>query len=299
MKTVIMFSGQGSQYPNMGIDFLELENNQEKINIANNILGFDIKEAIKNNNNELSSTKYNQPLMTVIMMLMFDYYKSSKFDCNAVLGFSLGEYAALYASGIYSFNDIVEIVKKRALYMEEAALENKGMMAAVLTNDLALIEEVCSNLNKDNEVLVIANYNSKSQFVISGTVNAINKSTLLLKEKGVKRVIPLNVSGAFHSPLMANAGKRLYSDLGLFKKNKMEIPIYLNKTANIANVDELELRLMEQVYSPVLFYQTIDNLILEGYDNFIEIGPGKVLSQLVSRNYKNVTVNTIEKITDF
>ena len=294
MKTAIMFSGQGSQYANMGLDVLSKD--KDKVLLANEILGFDVIAALKNENEELSNTKYTQPLMVLVSILLFDSFRE-KNDYDFLLGFSLGEYSALYAAGIYSFSDILKIVKYRSEIMEEAASKNPGKMAAVINFDYEILNGIVNDINNnEDKIVTIANYNSKKQLVISGNNLGVDLTIEKLKELGARRVIPLNVSGGFHSILMKDASNLLYDYLKGFNKNPNQKPLYLNTTANALVFDDLEKELKRQMYQSVKFYQTIENLINEGVLRFIEIGPGKVLKNLVQKNYDNLEVLNIENI---
>ena len=298
MKTLLMFSGQGSQYPNMGLDVINLPENNEKIKLAEKILGFNITTALKNENNELNQTKYTQPLMVLVSILLFEEFnKNNNFD--GLLGFSLGEYSALYAAEIYDFKTLLKLVKVRSELMEEASNNNPGKMAAILNFETEKLEEVVNKINNNNDsVVTIANYNSKNQLVISGNDKGFNKVIDELKELGVRRIIPLNVSGGFHSLLMKDASNKLFDYLITLNKNSNTKPLYLNTTSNQLEIKELEKELQKQMHSSVLFYQSIENAIKDGYTRFIEIGPGKVLRNLVSKNYQNIEVLNIENIED-
>lgn len=298
MKTLLMFSGQGSQYPNMGLDVISLPENNEKIKLAEKILGFNITTALKNENNELNQTKYTQPLMVLVSILLFEEFnKNNNFD--GLLGFSLGEYSALYAAEIYDFETLLKLVKVRSELMEEASNNNPGKMAAVLNFETEKLEEVVNKINNNNDSIVtIANYNSKNQLVISGNDKGFNKVIDELKELGVRRIIPLNVSGGFHSLLMKDASNKLFDYLITLNKNNNTKPLYLNTTSNQLEIKELEKELQKQMHSSVLFYQSIENAIKDGYTRFIEIGPGKVLRNLVSKNYQKIEVLNIENIED-
>lgn len=296
MKKAVIFGGQGSQSTNMGMDFLCLEKNQEKVAIASKILGFDVISAVKNLNNELGETRYAQPLLVLIMILMFDEYHENH-QVDGFLGFSLGEYVALYASGIYDFETTMSIVNKRSQLMEEAAKKCPGKMAAILNFDEAKIVEICNQVNQ-TDVLVPANFNSRSQLVISGSLEGIKQGIDKLKFEGAKRIVELNVSGGFHSPLMQDAGKKLKNYLLTKHKNKNSKPVYLNTTAKQLVLSDLESELEKQIQSPVYFYQSIEQMIDDGFQFFVEIGPGKVLSQLIKRNYSDVIVKNICELND-
>src|SRR5690554_661968 len=294
MKVAVMFSGQGSQYANMGLSFFE--NNLDKIKIAEDILGFDILNALKNENEELKKTSFTQTLMTLMMMFIYDELKE-KIEISGTLGFSLGEYSALYAASVYDFETLIKLVLYRSKLMDEASTKYPGKMVAVLNTDLDNLEKVVSDIAK-NDIITIANYNAKSQHVLSGSEQAINNALDILKELGVRRMIPLNVSGGFHSQLMNDASHKLNTYLKTLKPTSPLIPVYLNTTAKPLVLSELEMRLTDQIKSSVYFYQTIEEMIKDGFTHFIEVGPGNVLTNLVKRNYEVKVIN-IENKEDF
>ncbi|MDY0277017.1 MAG: ACP S-malonyltransferase [Acholeplasma sp.] len=286
MKIALMFSGQGSQYPNMGIDLISSKEASTYIKEAESILEFNVIDALTNKNSELNETLYVQPLMVLYEILLFKKIKNV-LNVEGLIGFSLGEISALYAAGIYDFNSIIKIVKKRAEAMNSAALTSPGKMLAVIDCEMEIINSVCQEVSKTN-VLVVANYNSKKQVVLSGDDEGISKGQNLLKSLGARKVIQLNVSGAFHSPLMKSAEIELFSFLENFKKGSIKIPFYMNATSQRLNLDDLEKLIAKQLTSPVYFYQSIEQMIKDGFDTFIEVGPGNVLSKLVSKNYSNI-----------
>lgn len=294
MKVALMFSGQGSQYPNMGLDFFEA--NLDKVKKAEAILGFDVLEALKNENDELKKTSYTQLLMTLMMTLIYDEIKDLV-KVSGTLGFSLGEYSALYAAGIYDFETLLKLVLYRSSLMDEASRNYPGKMVAVLNANVSDLENIVSNLSS-NYIITIANYNAKGQHVLSGEEKAIDLAIEAVKSLGVRRVVPLNVSGGFHSLLMDDASKKLNAYLKTLNKMEPHIPLYLNTTAKPLTINQLESELTKQIKSPVLFYQTIEQMINDGFTHFIEIGPGNVLTNLVKRNY-DVNVINIENREDF
>lgn len=297
MKIAVMFAGQGSQYSNMGLDFLVKEKNIDKVKIANDILGYDVLTAIENKNNELSETKYTQPLIAVISMLIYDEVLESGAKVEGLLGFSLGEVVALYATKILTFEDVLKLVKVRAEAMDEITSQTSGKMAAVLNFDEQTIIDVCNEISKTNLVQPV-NYNSKKQLVISGTKDGVDLAINKLKELGARRIVELNVSGAFHTNLMSEAGTILDSYTQTLKINKEQLPLYLNSSTNILEASNLNKELAKQVQSPVLFYQSIEKMIQDGFTHFIEVGPGNVLTQLVSRNNEGIVAFNVEKNED-
>lgn len=295
-KTVFMFAGQGSQYKNMGIDFLENSIEAKELFLkANEILNYEIKEVI--NSDLINDTKYTQALVFLTSAMIYTEVKKVM-KPDAVIGFSLGEYTAYYASDVFSFADSLKIIKNRSLFMAEAANNNPGSMAAIIGLEEKTLKEIC-NSEKDCYV-TIANYNEPNQLVISGLKSCVLKVVEQALEKGAKRAIPLNVSGAFHSNLMESAGIALYEYLNdsNITMNKPKYPIWLNVTGKEYNEEKLKDVIKEQVYSPVLFYQSIENLIDKGYNNFIEIGPGKVLTGLVKKINRDVNVINIANYND-
>lgn len=293
MKTAIMFAGQGSQYTNMGYDLLTSKEYEAKVNLASSILGFNVIDALKNENEELSQTKYTQPLIAVLSMIIFDHFESLNYKAQGFLGFSLGEIVALYASKILSFEDTIKLIKTRAELMEVATIKYPGKMTAVLNMDVDVIKGAL------HEDVIIANYNSKKQVVISGTNEGILKTKEKLSTLGARRLIDLNVSGAFHSKLMSEAGTKLNEYSLSLTKTKNKYPVYLNSSTNILNYLNLNVELEKQIQSPVYFYQSIEKMIEDGFELFIEIGPGKVLSTILAKNYVDVKTLNIENIDDF
>lgn len=297
MKIIVMFAGQGSQYENMGLDLFSLDENKEKVEVANSILGFNVLEAIKNNNNELKQTKYTQGLIALMSMLLFDQLELNDIKIDGILGFSLGEVVALYGAKVFSFEDTLKIIKFRGEQMDIASISIPGKMAAILNTDASLIEKICNDINKV-DVVAPVNYNSRKQIVISGSINGVDSAIDALKEEGVKRIIPLNVSGGFHTTLMSDAGKLLEEFVLKMTPNINEIPIYLNSNTKELNYMDVAKELRVQIQNPVLFYQTIEKLEESKHELFIEVGPGSVLSQLVNKNYSNLKAINIETIND-
>lgn len=293
-----MFSGQGSQYPNMGIDVLSLDKNKEKILLANQIFGFDVLESIKNENDEFSQTRFTQPLTALVSMLLYDELEKLSINPKGFLGFSLGEIVTLYSSKIFSFEDTLKIINFRSIVMEEANQKIEGKMAAVLNFDEDKIIEICNEVNKKHVVSAV-NFNSRKQVVISGSILGVDQVMDLLKLEGAKRILPLKVSGGFHTSLMSEAGKKLSNYVGLFENNQNIIPIYLNSNTLELDYKNISNELEIQIQKPVLFYQTIEKLINLGITKFIEIGPGNVLTNLVNKNHENVEAFNIENINDF
>jgi [acyl-carrier-protein] S-malonyltransferase len=277
-----VFPGQGSQFSGMGKDLYESSEIARKyFQLANEILGFDIaKIMFEGTEEELKQTSVTQPaifLHSVIDALVNDYGNP-----DAVAGHSLGEFSALVAAGVLSFEDGLRLVKVRAEAMQEACNEQVSAMAAVLGMEDSLIEQICESIT--TEVVVAANYNTVGQVVISGSENGVDLAIEKLKEAGAKRALKLNVNGAFHSPLMKSAEVALAEKIHQTEFKTPKCPIYQNVTAMPSiNVAKIKENLIQQLTSPVRWTQTIQNMKAKGFEEFVEIGPGKVLSGLIRK----------------
>ncbi|PWY57654.1 [acyl-carrier-protein] S-malonyltransferase [Legionella qingyii] len=267
--SVLLFPGQGSQYKGMGKELFKLF--PDLVAEANQLLGYDIERAVFGE--EMNQTQYTQPLIYCVSIMDW-LERKAHLKVDMVLGHSLGEYAALYAAGVFDFATGLNIVKRRAELMSEA---KEGAMAAILGINAAKIEAI---IEENRLPLVIANYNSPMQTVISGTKESIAASSQLFTEG---RFIPLKVSGAFHSPLMHTAAETFYSYLKQFQLHQPRYPILLNATAR-AHVDCLTAMpklLSQQLVSPVFWHQSIEYCLALGYLDFVELGPGQVLTSLL------------------
>ena len=282
MKAYI-FPGQGSQYPSMGKELFEnYPLAKELFKKANQLLGFDIMHIMFNGTDEeLKMTKVTQPAIFLHSVLAYKLLNDGA--PNAVAGHSLGEFSALVANETLSFEDALILVSKRALAMQKACELNPSGMAVVMGFDDEKTKEICTSIN---EVVVPANYNCPGQLVISGTFKGIEKATELLKQAGAKRVLPLKVSGAFHSPLMESAQEELAQAIHTTEFKTPLCPIYQNTTALPAsNPEIIKKNLIAQLTTPVLWKKTIQNMVNDGFDYFIEFGPGEVLQGLVKKIY--------------
>lgn len=279
-KFAFIFPGQGAQKVGMGMDLYQSSPAAKKVfETANEILGYDIAELCFNGSeDELMKTINSQPCILTVSLAAIEALRE-QININPVCcaGHSLGEYAALYVSGAIDLKTVLKLIQKRADLMNKAAESTKGGMAAVLGLDDETVIKITKNLSN----VYVANFNSPGQVVITGDKDEINKSLDLFKEAGAKRVIPLAVSGAFHSPLMVDAGKEFSVFVNQYEFKNVEIPVFTNVDAKPTVVgEELKNKLPMQISSSVLWTQTINKIAQEYTANFIEIGPGKVLAGL-------------------
>ncbi len=281
MKAFV-FPGQGAQFVGMGKDLYEGSTlAKEMFDKANEILGFSITEIMFNGTDEeLKQTKVTQPAIFLHSVIMAKVL-GDDFKPEMVAGHSLGEFSALVSAGALSFEDGLVLVSKRAMAMQKACESVESTMAAILGLEDAKVEEICTNIDG---VVVPANYNCPGQLVISGSVEAIEKACEMMKEAGAKRALRLNVGGAFHSPLMEPAKLELEEAINSTEFATPICPIYQNVDAN-AYTDPIQIKknLVAQLTSPVRWTQTSINMIADGADYFMELGPGAVLCGLVKK----------------
>lgn len=294
MKAFV-FPGQGSQFVGMGKDLYE--NNalaKELFDKADEILGFKITDIMfAGTDEQLKQTNVTQPavfLHSVISALCL----GDDFKPAMVAGHSLGEFSALVAAGALSFEDGLKLVAARANAMQKACEANPGTMAAIIGLSDEKVEEVCSEVSADGQIVVAANYNCPGQLVISGNVEAVNAACEKLKEAGAKRALPLKVGGAFHSPLMQPAKDELQAAIEQTKFAAPSCPVYQNVDAK-AHTDAAEIKanLTAQLTSPVRWTASVQAMIADGADDFTECGPGKALQGMIGRIDKNVAVKGI------
>ena len=304
-KTALVFPGQGAQYTGMAKDLYEsFEVAKEVIDRADSLMDFDLISMMhdEDKKSEISKTENTQPaLLTHSMAIMEILSKYESFKYDACLGLSLGEYSALTAANAMDFKDAVSLVRKRGLIMSNEVADGEGAMCAVIGASRELIEECILKL--ESGTVEIANYNSPAQIVISGEKAAVEEAAVLLKENGAKRAIILDVSGPFHSSLLKGAGEKLKLELDKVDMKEPSVDVVSNVDANIhKDPDEIKSILVKQVYSSVLWEDSISKLIDEGFDRFIEIGPGKTLrafiKKIASKKKADVEIINIDTAAD-
>lgn len=296
-KIAFIFPGQGAQACGMGQDFYEQTViGREMFDKASEILGFSVPELVFGKDDRLDMTEYTQPAMvTASITMMKVFIERTGITPDVAAGLSLGEYAAMAAAGVMSPEDAIWTVRQRGILMQEAVPAGVGAMSAVLAMDAEKIEEVLAGI----EGVQIANYNCPGQIVISGKKEAVEEAAVKLKEAGAKRVLPLNVSGPFHSYLLEEAGERLGTILERIEVNTPEIPYIANVTADyVTEASEVKPLLKKQVSSSVRWEQSIRKMLADGVDTFIEIGPGKTLTGFMKKIDKNAKAMNIEKLED-
>ncbi len=283
--TALVFPGQGSQHTGMSKSLFDnFPSSQEYYNIANEVLGFDIQHIMFNGSEEeLKATKVTQPALFIHSLIA--YFMHPELEFQAVAGHSLGEISALVAAKVIDFKAGLSLVKIRALAMQEDCELVPSGMAVVLGMSEPTIKELCQKISTEHqEILVPANFNSPDQIVISGTSKAIDLSIDIFKQAGAKRVLKLNVSGAFHSPLMNRAYIKVKDHINSIEFLPPIVPIYQNLNAQPqTNPQNIKENLMQQIISPVLWTHIIHNMIKNGFSHFIEVGAGKVLQGLIKK----------------
>ena len=293
-KTAILFAGQGAQKLGMARDLYDqYPIVKETYDQASRVLGYDLRDLIDQDEEKLNQTRYTQPAILTTSVAIYRLLGEKGLQPDMVAGLSLGEYSALVAAGSLDFEDAVALIAKRGQFMETAAPAGTGKMVAVMNTDVALIEEVCEKAS-DKGYVKPANYNTPAQIVIGGDVVAVDAAVDYLKEAGAKRLIPLNVSGPFHTALLQPASEKLALELETVDFQEFQIPLVGNTEAKVMEKEQIKSLLARQVMEPVRFYESIDTMKELGLTKVIEIGPGKVLSGFLKKIDKNIEVLAVE-----
>lgn len=298
-KKAILFPGQGAQKVGMGKDFYDkFSVSRQIMDSASDILGWDLpKVCFEGPEEELNRTARSQPAMMVVSLAMLEAVKESQPEfienIEAAAGLSLGEYSALVAAGVLKFQDAVKLVDKRGRFMEQSCKECPGGMVSVLGLEPDAVREICSEAGE----AVAANFNSPGQVVVSGSEEGLKRVSILAKERGAKRALPLKVEGAFHSHHMKSAGEKLAAELETVHFGKPLFTVIANATAGpVESADEIRQALAAQVTSSVLWQQSMERLVREGFDTFYEVGAGNVLAGLMRRTSSESKVTSINSV---
>lgn len=298
MTDALLFSGQGSQYPGMG-ERLTRENPgayETIFEAGSEILGFDLKKTMFTAPAaELSRTEISQPVIFTMSLLCAEKYRNGGGEFGAVAGHSLGEYAAMVASGMIGLETGYSLIKKRAACMKKAAEKNGGKMAAVLISDARAVEEVCAEVSAAGSYVAPVNYNSAQQTVIAGSAEGIEKASALLTEKGARRIVPLAVAAAFHSEYMKEAAEEFAAEIAGTVFSAPKVHFYSNVLgARLTDFSDMPGLLARHICSPVRFTDELLAMQNDGFTRFTECGPGKTLTGFVKKTLAGAEANAVD-----
>ncbi len=294
-KIAFLFPGQGAQKPGMGLDFYEKFSSARQVfDQASQWLSLDMKSLCFEKNDKLDLTEYTQAALVTTCLAMEKVVEEHGLHPDVTAGLSLGEYCAIAVAGGMSVKNAITTVRKRGILMEQAVPAGEGSMAAVIGLDADRIEAVITGTKVE-----IANYNCPGQIVITGPKKAVEEASVMLKEAGARRVLPLSVSGPFHSSLLQDAGKKLEKELSEVEFSSLKIPYVTNVTAQyVTDIKETKDLLAKQISSSVRWQQSIEKMLEEGVDTFVEIGPGKTLAGFMKKIAPDVKIYNIQKVED-
>ena len=296
-KIAFIYPGQGAQKPGMGKDFYENSELAKAVyDKASELLQIDMKALCFEENEKLDLTEYTQAALVTTCLAMTKVVEERGLKPDVTAGLSLGEYCAISVAGGMKEEDAISLVRKRGILMQNTVPVGEGAMAAILGMDASVIEEGI----KDLEGVTVANYNCPGQIVITGETKAVEKAAEILKEAGAKRAVLLNVSGPFHSPMLKQAGEELAKEMEKVEMEPLQIPYVTNVTAEyVTDIRETKKLLAEQVAASVRWQESVERMIAEGVDTFVEIGPGKTLAgflRKIDRSVKVYNIGTWEDI---
>lgn len=301
MKTAIVYSGQGAQYAGMGKDLYEqYDSVKEVFAQASDTSQLDMAALCFEENDLLNQTMYTQPAILTVSMAIDALLAENGVKPDIVAGLSLGEYSAFVKAGVLSFPEALKLVKKRGQYMTEAVPLGEGAMAAVMGLDRKIIEDICQEVALEHGVVSPANYNMPGQIAIAGLKVPVEIASQRLSEAGAKRVVPLTVSGPFHTSLLEPAAKQLEKEIQTYQINDPSMPVISNTTARpFEDAAHIKGLMVKQVMSPVYWEDSVQKMIELGVDTFIEVGPGKTLSSFIKKMDRSVNTMNVENIKSF
>ncbi|MFT8708011.1 MAG: ACP S-malonyltransferase [Sporolactobacillus sp.] len=299
VKIACVFPGQGAQQVGMGSDLLaQSAEAKKKFSAADTRLGYALTDLIMNGpEDQLTLTENTQPAILAVSCILYDALRLHGLSPDYVAGHSLGEYSALYAAGVFSFEDAIFAVRQRGLLMEQAVPAGAGTMAAVLGLAPDALEAICQKLSSEGQAVQLANLNAPGQIVISGSAAGVSQASALANAAGARRVVPLAVSGPFHSSLMKPAAEAMRAVLANLRIHDAQIPVIANCSADAETEASIICdNLISQLYSPVRWVESVERLKAAGVDTYIEVGPGRVLSGLIKKIHRGARILSVHDL---